>query len=179
MVFKKLWFIGRGYKMGFQFSPGETLRNSASTGIDALGTITKAVLKTVIKITYAAYLTGTNVVVQAKEIMDDVIAEAKQESGAKNLTVEEEASQPNKEKEESSHSKKGKEEFSPKETKGEAARHTGIEPGTPAPVSGIYQEIRPKGGKGVKVESEKGEPLPHTRKKHSTYTLIEESTHNE
>jgi len=54
-------------------------------------------------------------------------------------------------------------------------RPKGLKPGQPAPASGQYQRIGPKGGKGPEVTSVKGEPLPPTSKPGSTYTLVDPS----
>jgi hypothetical protein len=48
-----------------------------------------------------------------------------------------------------------------------------LKPGEPAPNSGQYQEIGPRGGKGREITSTKGKPLPPTTKKKSTYTLVD------
>jgi hypothetical protein len=39
-------------------------------------------------------------------------------------------------------------------------RPSGLRPGETVPVSGLYQQIGPRGGKGSEVTSVKGEPLP-------------------
>ena len=41
-----------------------------------------------------------------------------------------------------------------------AKRPSGLRPGETVPVSGLYQQIGPRGGKGTEVTSVKGEPLP-------------------
>ncbi|OHB68294.1 MAG: hypothetical protein A2V70_20450 [Planctomycetes bacterium RBG_13_63_9] len=51
----------------------------------------------------------------------------------------------------------------------------GLKPGQPAPASGQYQQIGPKGGKGPEVTSVKGEPLPPTSKPGATYNLVDPS----
>ena len=48
-----------------------------------------------------------------------------------------------------------------------------LNPGTKAPASGQYQQIGPRGGKGREVTSVKGEPLPPTTTKGSTYKLVD------
>lgn len=53
------------------------------------------------------------------------------------------------------------------------AKTKGLKPGNAAPASGQYQEIGPRGGKGREVTSEKGESLPPTTKKRSTYDLVD------
>jgi YjzC-like protein len=57
------------------------------------------------------------------------------------------------------------------------AKPTGMKPGQTVPVSGIYQEIGPRGGKGTQVTSVKGEPLPPTASKGGTYTLYKPAKH--
>lgn len=52
---------------------------------------------------------------------------------------------------------------------------SGLKPGQPAPYSGQYQIIGPKGGKGNEVTVAKGETLPPTLKPGSIYTLIDPS----
>lgn len=60
----------------------------------------------------------------------------------------------------------------------ETARHEytkALAPGTPAPRSGIYQQIGPRGGRrSERVTSARGEPLPATPKDGS-WMLIEAS----
>jgi len=51
----------------------------------------------------------------------------------------------------------------------------GLRPGQPAPASGQYQQIGPKGGKGPEVTSVKGEPLLPTSQPGSTYKLVDPS----
>jgi len=55
------------------------------------------------------------------------------------------------------------------------ARARGLTPGSKAPRSGQYQQIGPRGGKGREVTTVKGEPLPPTTSKGSTYTLVDPS----
>lgn len=50
-----------------------------------------------------------------------------------------------------------------------------LRPGKSAPASGQYQEIGPRGGKGREVTTVKGEPLPPTTRKGSTYRLVDRS----
>lgn len=57
------------------------------------------------------------------------------------------------------------------------ATKKGFKPGQKAPRSGQYQKIGPRGGKGDEVTSVKGEPLPPTQTKGTTYTLVD-STKN-
>jgi hypothetical protein len=54
---------------------------------------------------------------------------------------------------------------------------SGLKPGQPAPRSGQYQQIGPRGGKGPEVTSVKGEPLPPTTSKGSTYKLVDPTKH--
>jgi hypothetical protein len=49
----------------------------------------------------------------------------------------------------------------------------GLAPGNKAPASGQYQQIGPQGGKGKEVTVVKGEPLPPTPTKGTTYTLVD------
>jgi hypothetical protein len=51
----------------------------------------------------------------------------------------------------------------------------GLRPGQPAPASGQYQQIGPRGGKGPEVTSVKGETLPPTTQSGSTYKLVDPS----
>ena len=53
------------------------------------------------------------------------------------------------------------------------AKKSGLKPGGKAPASGQYAIKGPKGGKGKEVTSEKGNSLPPTEKKGSTYTLVD------
>ena len=53
----------------------------------------------------------------------------------------------------------------------------GLKPGETVPISGIYQEIGPRGGKGTQVTSVKGEPLPPTATKGGTYQLNKAAKH--
>ncbi len=49
-----------------------------------------------------------------------------------------------------------------------------LKPGQPAPHSGQYEEVGPKGGKtGHEVTVVKGEPLPPTPKPGMTFTLVD------
>lgn len=48
-----------------------------------------------------------------------------------------------------------------------------LKPGQKTPRSGQYQKIGPRGGKGDEVTSVKGEPLPPTDTKGTTYTLVD------
>ena len=49
----------------------------------------------------------------------------------------------------------------------------GLTPGTPAPKSGQYQQIGPKGGEGKEVTAVMGKPLPPTDVKGTTYKLVD------
>jgi hypothetical protein len=49
----------------------------------------------------------------------------------------------------------------------------GMNPGSKAPCSGQYQKIGPRGGKGGEVTVVKGEPLPPTPAKGTTYTIVD------
>lgn len=57
------------------------------------------------------------------------------------------------------------------------AKTTGLKPGQTVPVSGLYQQIGPRGGKGPRVTSVKGEPLPPAPTSGTTYTLVEPARH--
>ncbi len=52
-----------------------------------------------------------------------------------------------------------------------------FKPGQPAPKSGQYQIIGPKGGKGPERTVTKGEPMPPTPKKGSEYILVDPTKH--
>ena len=49
----------------------------------------------------------------------------------------------------------------------------GLKPGQKAPRSGQYEKVGPRGGKGNEVTVVKGEPLPPTDKKGTTYELVD------
>jgi len=53
------------------------------------------------------------------------------------------------------------------------AMSKGLKPGQKAPNSGQYQRIGPRGGKGDEVTVVRGEPLPPSPAKGSTYTLVD------
>lgn len=57
------------------------------------------------------------------------------------------------------------------------SKRRGLTPGTPAPKSGQYQIIGPKGGKGPERTVVRGEPLPPTPAKGSKYTLVDPTKH--
>jgi hypothetical protein len=48
-----------------------------------------------------------------------------------------------------------------------------LKPGTPAPRSGQYQQVGPRGGVGKEVTAVRGEPLPPTPKPGMSYTLVD------
>ena len=58
-----------------------------------------------------------------------------------------------------------------------AKRPAGLKPGQPAPASGQYQQIGPRGGKGPERTVVKGETLPPTPKRNTTYTLVDPTKH--
>lgn len=53
------------------------------------------------------------------------------------------------------------------------SKKSGLKPGQAAPSSGQYQQIGPRGGKGIEVTVVKNEPLPPTPTKGITYTLVD------
>jgi hypothetical protein len=53
------------------------------------------------------------------------------------------------------------------------AKKSGFRPGEPAPSSGQYREVGPRGGKHREVTSVKDKTLPPTTKKGSTYKLVD------
>lgn len=53
------------------------------------------------------------------------------------------------------------------------ASSKGLKPGNVAPKSGQYLQVGPKGGKGKEVTVVKGEPLPPTPTKGSSYKLVD------
>ena len=57
------------------------------------------------------------------------------------------------------------------------SKKSGFKPGQSAPRSGQYQEIGPRGGRGPEVTSVKGEPLPPTGARGSTYKLVDPTRH--
>ena len=48
-----------------------------------------------------------------------------------------------------------------------------LKPGSPAPASGQYQQIGPRGGPGKEVTAVKGNPLPPTPAAGGTYKLVD------
>ncbi len=57
------------------------------------------------------------------------------------------------------------------------SKTSGLRPGQKAPVSGQYQKTGPRGGKGPEVTVVRGEPLPPTDAKGSTYRLVDPTKH--
>jgi hypothetical protein len=53
------------------------------------------------------------------------------------------------------------------------AKKSKLPPGTPAPGSGQYREVGPRGGKGREVTSTKRHPLPPTTKPKRTYKFVD------
>ena len=56
-----------------------------------------------------------------------------------------------------------------------AKKNSGLKPGQQAPASGQYRQVGPRGGKGREVTVVKGEPLPPTTKRGSTYKVVDRS----
>jgi hypothetical protein len=54
-----------------------------------------------------------------------------------------------------------------------ATGKAGLRPGERAPRSGQYQQIGPRGGKGKEVTVVRGEPLPPTPSKGSSYKIVD------
>lgn len=53
-----------------------------------------------------------------------------------------------------------------------------IKPGTPAKVSGQYEQVGPRGGRtGHEVTTVKGKPLPPTSKSGMGYVLVDPTKH--
>ena len=51
-------------------------------------------------------------------------------------------------------------------------------PGTPAPKSGIYEQVGPRGGRtGEQADSTKGNPLPPTDRQGQEWTLVTPAHH--
>jgi len=57
------------------------------------------------------------------------------------------------------------------------ARKNTHKPGEKAPISGQYQIIGPRGGKGPERTVTKGEPLPPTPSAGSKYKLVDRTKH--
>jgi hypothetical protein len=54
----------------------------------------------------------------------------------------------------------------------------GIPPGTPAPKSGIYEQLGPRGGRtGEEADSTRGKPLPPTEREGNTWRLVRPAHH--
>jgi hypothetical protein len=53
------------------------------------------------------------------------------------------------------------------------SKSKGFSPGVKAPSSGQYQQIGPRGGKGKEVTVVKGEPLPPSPSKGTTYKIVD------
>lgn len=56
------------------------------------------------------------------------------------------------------------------------ARNSGLKPGKPAPKSGQYEKVGPRGGKGKEVTAIKGKPLPPAPKG-TTFKLVDATKH--
>lgn len=52
-------------------------------------------------------------------------------------------------------------------------KNSGLKPGQTAPKSGQYQIQGPRGGKGPERTVVRGEPMPPTPSRGSTYTLVD------
>ena len=48
-----------------------------------------------------------------------------------------------------------------------------LKTGMPAPASGQYQQVGPRGGTGKEVTTVRGEPLPPAPSKGTTYRLVD------
>lgn len=57
------------------------------------------------------------------------------------------------------------------------SKKSGMPPGTKAPTSGQYQIVGPRGGKGPERTVTRGEPLPPTPSKGSSYRLVDPTKH--
>ena len=53
----------------------------------------------------------------------------------------------------------------------------GLRPGQATPISGQYEQVGPRGGKGPEVTSVHGKPLPPTPQEGTTYKLVDETKH--
>ena len=54
----------------------------------------------------------------------------------------------------------------------------GLKPGTPTPVSGIYEQVGPRGGKtDEQADSTKSNPLPPTDRPGMTWKLVVPARH--
>lgn len=54
-----------------------------------------------------------------------------------------------------------------------STRRSPLKPGTPAPVSGQYEQIGPRGGAGKEITGIRGRPLPPTPSPGGTYKLVD------
>lgn len=55
---------------------------------------------------------------------------------------------------------------------------SGLKPGTPAPDSGQYKPVGPRGGHvGGEITAVQGKPLPPTQRPGQTYTLVDPTKH--
>jgi hypothetical protein len=52
-----------------------------------------------------------------------------------------------------------------------------FKPGQITPVSGQYEIIGPRGGKGTEITAVKGNPLPPTQKPGSSFVLVDKTKH--
>ena len=50
---------------------------------------------------------------------------------------------------------------------------TPLKPGTPAPASGQYEQIGPRGGAGKEITAIKGNPLPPTPSPGGGYVIVD------
>jgi hypothetical protein len=57
------------------------------------------------------------------------------------------------------------------------AKPNGLKPGQTTPVSGQYQTVGPRGGKGAEVTGVQGKRLPPTQAVGSTYKLVDATKH--
>ena len=53
----------------------------------------------------------------------------------------------------------------------------GLRPGQTTPVSGQYQQIGPRGGKGNEITAVEGKPLPPAAQPGGTFKLVDETKH--
>jgi hypothetical protein len=53
-----------------------------------------------------------------------------------------------------------------------------LKPGTPAPASGQYKTVGPRGGKGPEITGVKGKTLPPTQTPGSTYVIADRTKNN-
>jgi hypothetical protein len=49
----------------------------------------------------------------------------------------------------------------------------GLKPGERAPCSGQYRRVGPRGGKGIEITAVKGEHLPPSPSKGTTYKIVD------